>query len=150
MSRSLQIAKFDVNRKLNYVQTRSLARRGNTLPMAKAKPRKRPKIKNPDHFLQGWREYRGMGLADLETITGFSQPYLSQIENGKRRPNSDVLKGYHKALRVSVDALLFIKPPASGVIDLSDVATIEAILGDIPEASRPQAISTLRSFVQTE
>lgn len=46
------------------------------------------------HYLRGLRKARGLTLVDLNKASGVSQPYLSQIENGKAGgvPSPDILK----------------------------------------------------------
>jgi DNA-binding XRE family transcriptional regulator len=53
-----------------------------------------------------YRLHRGMKQPGLAEACGVSVPYLSQIETGKCRPNSGVLKKLADALSVSVDDLI--------------------------------------------
>ena len=52
------------------------------------------------------REQRGqaqMSLRQLAELTDVSNPYLSQIERGLRRPSAEVLQQIAKALRISAE-----------------------------------------------
>jgi DNA-binding XRE family transcriptional regulator len=53
-----------------------------------------------------FRKHRGMTLAAVAERCGIAVPYLSQIETGKRKASSDVLKKLAEALAVSVDDLI--------------------------------------------
>jgi len=50
-----------------------------------------------------WREYRGLSLRELAEAAGFAQPYLSQIETGKREGTVETLRRIADVLRVSID-----------------------------------------------
>ena len=54
------------------------------------------------------REQRGqakISLRQLAATAGVSNPYLSQIERGLRRPSAEILQQIAKALRISAEAL---------------------------------------------
>lgn len=52
------------------------------------------------------RKLNNITSTELSNIVGIKQPYLSQIENGKRSPSLDVLQGIAKALNTTVSELL--------------------------------------------
>jgi transcriptional regulator with XRE-family HTH domain len=54
------------------------------------------------------REQRGsarLSLRHLSELAGVSNPYLSQIERGLRRPSAEILQQIAKALRISAETL---------------------------------------------
>ena len=54
------------------------------------------------------REQRGasdISLRQLAKLAGVSNPYLSQIERGLRKPSAEILQQIAKALRISAEAL---------------------------------------------
>ena len=54
------------------------------------------------------REQRGLSrlsLRRLSDLAGISNPYLSQIERGLRKPSADILQQIAKGLRISAEAL---------------------------------------------
>ena len=54
------------------------------------------------------REQRGasdISLRQLAKLAGVSNPYLSQIEGGLRKPSAEILQQIAKALRISAEAL---------------------------------------------
>ncbi|NKN39477.1 helix-turn-helix transcriptional regulator [Agrobacterium sp. a22-2] len=52
------------------------------------------------------RTYRGMTVSELAAAAGISQPYLSEIESGKKTGSVDVLKRIATVLRVDLDDLV--------------------------------------------
>ncbi len=59
-----------------------------------------------DSRVRTYRKYRGLSMTDLAQAAGISQPYLSDIENGKKAGSVDVLKRIATALRVDLDDLV--------------------------------------------
>lgn len=53
-----------------------------------------------------FRTYRGMTVSDLAAAAGISQPYLSEIETGKKTGSVDVLKRIAAALRVDLEDIV--------------------------------------------
>ncbi len=71
-----------------------------------------PEVKEPKdrwHELGSFiREQRGsarLSLRRLSELAGISNPYLSQIERGLRRPSAEILQQIAKALRISAETL---------------------------------------------
>ena len=58
-----------------------------------------------DTPIKAWREYRRISQDGLAKAAGISKPYLSQIENRRRRASSDVLLRLAAALEVSINIL---------------------------------------------
>jgi transcriptional regulator with XRE-family HTH domain len=71
------------------------------------------------------REQRGsarLSLRRLSELAGISNPYLSQIERGLRRPSAEILQQIAKALRISAETLYVqagILEPPDGTPDLT-------------------------------
>lgn len=53
-----------------------------------------------------WREHRGLTAGVLAERAGIAQPYLSQIETGKREGTLQTMKKIADALKVTVDDLI--------------------------------------------
>jgi DNA-binding XRE family transcriptional regulator len=53
-----------------------------------------------------WREYRGLTATALAEKAGIAQPYLSQMETGKRDGTVETYRRIAEALRVTVDDLI--------------------------------------------
>ncbi len=56
-------------------------------------------------YIREQRRRAGVSLRGLAERAGVSNPYLSQIERGLRRPSAKVLQGIAKALRISAVTL---------------------------------------------
>ena len=54
-----------------------------------------------------WREYRNLTISELAQRVGITQPYLSQIEAGKREGKIGVLKNIAEALELDLDHLVW-------------------------------------------
>src|SRR5262252_9420444 len=56
-------------------------------------------------FIRSQREVTQLSLRRLADQAGVSNPYLSQIERGLRRPSAEILQQIAKALRISAETL---------------------------------------------
>ena len=56
-------------------------------------------------FIRDQRRVGHLSLRKLSEMAGISNPYLSQIERGLRKPSAEVLQQIAKALRISADQL---------------------------------------------
>lgn len=56
-------------------------------------------------FLKEQRQASALSLRQLSELAGVSNPYLSQIERGLRKPSAEVLNQLAKALRISAEQL---------------------------------------------
>jgi transcriptional regulator with XRE-family HTH domain len=100
-------------------------------------------------FIANQRRAAELTLRQLAEQTGVSNPYLSQIERGLRKPSAEVLQQLAKALRVSAETLYV----RAGILDPQDhpTTTIElALLSDpsITERQRRVLIDVYTSFVK--
>lgn len=79
-------------------------------------------------FLADQRRNAQLSLRQLADLAGVSNPYLSQIERGLRKPSADVLKQLAGALRISSEALYV----RAGLLDepATDHSVENAILAD--------------------
>ncbi len=97
------------------------------------------------------REQRGqaqMSLRQLAELTDVSNPYLSQIERGLRRPSAEVLQQIAKALRISAESLYV----RAGILDAdeSGARMVEDAIALDPRLTERQKTALLdiyRSFV---
>jgi transcriptional regulator with XRE-family HTH domain len=56
-------------------------------------------------FIRTQREVARLSVRRLAEIAGVSNPYLSQIERGLRRPSAEILQRIAKALQISAQTL---------------------------------------------
>jgi transcriptional regulator with XRE-family HTH domain len=100
-------------------------------------------------FIAAQRRAGELSLRQLAELTGISNPYLSQIERGLRRPSAEVLQQLSKALRVSAETLYI----RAGILDPHEhpVTSVEvAVLADpaITELQKRVLIDVYTSFVK--
>jgi transcriptional regulator with XRE-family HTH domain len=80
-------------------------------------------------FIRGQREITQLSLRRLAELADVSNPYLSQIERGLRRPSAEILQQIAKALQISAESLYV----RAGILDadtIADTSVREAILRD--------------------
>jgi transcriptional regulator with XRE-family HTH domain len=56
-------------------------------------------------FIREQREQAHVSLRQLARLAGVSNPYLSQIERGMRKPSAEILQQIAKGLRISAEQL---------------------------------------------
>jgi transcriptional regulator with XRE-family HTH domain len=56
-------------------------------------------------YIKQQREQAKISLRQLAEQAGVSNPYLSQVERGLRKPSADILQQIAKGLRISAEAL---------------------------------------------
>jgi transcriptional regulator with XRE-family HTH domain len=62
-------------------------------------------VRNLGDYIREQRSTAEISLRQLATLAGVSNPYLSQIERGLRKPSAEILQQIAKALRISAEAL---------------------------------------------
>lgn len=65
-------------------------------------------------YIRQQRENAKISLRQLSKLAGVSNPYLSQIERGVRKPSAEILQQIAKGLRISAEALYV----QAGILDL--------------------------------
>jgi transcriptional regulator with XRE-family HTH domain len=63
------------------------------------------KVGSLGEYIRDQRRTAQYSLRQLADAAGVSNPYLSQIERGLRKPSAEVLQQIAKALRISAEAL---------------------------------------------
>lgn len=89
-------------------------------------------------FIREQRERADLSLRRLADRAGISNPYLSQIERGIRRPSAEILKRLSRALEVSAETLY----TRAGLIDEGpDTPTVvEAVEADTALSPRQKQV----------
>lgn len=64
------------------------------------------RLSDGDNPVRVWREHRGLKVGELAARAGISQPYLSQIEAGKKDGTLRTMAAIARALDVDVDDLV--------------------------------------------
>ncbi|MCM1971036.1 helix-turn-helix transcriptional regulator [Streptomyces sp. NPDC002812] len=104
-------------------------------------------VGNLGEYLREQRRQAQLSLRQLADAAGVSNPYLSQIERGLRKPSADILQQLAKALRISAETLYV----QAGILDERDrdaVETRAAILADptISEQQKQVLLQIYASF----
>ncbi|WP_395308441.1 helix-turn-helix domain-containing protein [Mycobacterium sp. AMU20-3851] len=98
-------------------------------------------------YIRAQREAAQVSVRQLAEKAGVSNPYLSQIERGLRKPSADVLNQIAKALRVSAEVLYV----QAGILEPSDASKVrDAIVTDtaITERQKQVLLDIYTSFCQ--
>ena len=98
-------------------------------------------------FIRSQREAAQVSVRQLAEKAGVSNPYLSQIERGLRKPSADVLSQIAKALRVSAE-VLYIR---AGILEPSEPNEVrDVIITDtaITERQKQVLLDIYTSFCQ--
>lgn len=98
-------------------------------------------------YLREQRVAAEMSLRQLADLAGVSNPYLSQIERGLRRPSAEVLQQLAKALRISAEQVYV----QAGILNPDDdqVRSVElAVLADpvLTERQKQALLAVYQSF----
>src|SRR5512139_1470151 len=98
-------------------------------------------------FIRTQREAAHVSVRQLAEKAGVSNPYLSQIERGLRKPSAEVLSQIAKALRMSAE-VLYIR---AGMLEPGEASKVnDAIIGDtvITERQKQVLLDIYTSFCQ--
>ncbi len=114
--------------------------------------------RNPLHDLAGLGDYlreqrlsHRLSLRQLSELAGISNPYLSQLERGLKRPSAEILQQLAKGLEVSAETL-YVK---AGILDEQPVAEAtsttvrDAIAADpnLTDRQRETLLDVYESFI---
>lgn len=105
------------------------------------------KVSDLGKFIRDQRTNARISLRKLSNMAGISNPYLSQIERGLRRPSAEILQAIAKSLRISAETM-YVK---AGILEEradEEVDVSTAILGDraITEKQKQVLIEIYQSF----
>jgi transcriptional regulator with XRE-family HTH domain len=89
-------------------------------------------------YIREQREQAKISMRQLAQSAGVSNPYLSQIERGLRKPSADILQQIAKGLRISAEALYV----QAGILEdrPADSGVRSALLADPGLAERQKQV----------
>ncbi|WP_344026115.1 helix-turn-helix transcriptional regulator [Streptomyces luteireticuli] len=96
-------------------------------------------VGNLGEYLREQRRNAQLTLRQLADAAGVSNPYLSQIERGLRKPSAEILQQLAKALRISAETLYV----QAGILDersREEAEVRSAILADPSITERQKQI----------
>jgi transcriptional regulator with XRE-family HTH domain len=96
------------------------------------------KVGSIGEYIREQRQRAKVSLRQLAEATGVSNPYLSQIERGLRKPSAEILQQIAKGLRISAEALYV----QAGILDdrESDTDVQAAIRADTGLSERQKQV----------
>ncbi len=95
------------------------------------------RVSSLGEYIREQRRNAQYSLRQLAEVAGVSNPYLSQIERGLRRPSAEILQQIAKALRISAEQLYI----RAGILEESDDRRVEAaILADTSITERQKRV----------
>jgi transcriptional regulator with XRE-family HTH domain len=104
------------------------------------------RLRDLGEFIREQRRRDRLSLRKLSELAGISNPYLSQIERGLRKPSAEILQAIAKGLRISAETLYV----RAGILDEreDDADLVARILRDpsINERQKQALIDVYRSF----
>ncbi len=99
-------------------------------------------------YIRQQRSSAQISLRQLSKLAGVSNPYLSQIERGLRKPSAEILQQIAKGLRISAEALYvqagILDAPVGGVV-------VDAVLADtgLTERQKQVLLDVYETFRRT-
>ena len=97
-------------------------------------------------YIRQQREHAKVSVRELARKAGVSNPYLSQVERGLRRPSAEILQQIARALQVSAETLYV----RAGLLDArgGSAEVTAALAGDLTltEEQRRQLLDMYRDF----
>ena len=103
------------------------------------------------NFIRQQRELAQQSIRDLAKVAGVSNPYLSQIERGLRKPSAEILQQLARAMKISAESLY----ERAGILDPSDEprpGVVDAVSSDerLTIEQKQTLLSVYRRFVGEE
>jgi transcriptional regulator with XRE-family HTH domain len=85
-------------------------------------------VRSLGDYIREQRSASDISLRQLAKLAGVSNPYLSQIERGLRKPSAEILQQIAKALRISAEVLYV----QAGFLEQREGSglVVDALLGD--------------------
>jgi len=101
-------------------------------------------------FIRDQRRNARLSLRKLSELAGISNPYLSQIERGLRKPSAEILQSIARGLRISAETLYV----RAGILDATpegeraNADPVGAIVADpsINDRQKQALVEIYRSF----
>ena len=95
-------------------------------------------LRDVGDYIREQRHTAQVSMRQLAKAAGVSNPYLSQIERGLRKPSAEILQQIAKALRISAEQLYV----QAGILDerVGDDTVTAAMLGDTGLTERQKQV----------
>ena len=100
-------------------------------------------------FIRSQREVARISVRRLAELAEVSNPYLSQIERGLRKPSADILQQIAKALQISAESLYvragILDPDRDVVVSVVDAVHRDPVLGPEQKQTLLRVYESLRA-----
>ena len=93
-------------------------------------------------FIREQRRVDHLSLRKLSELAGISNPYLSQIERGLRRPSAEILQQIARALEISAESLYI----RAGILEEREATDLAAEIRRAPHLSEEQKKTLLHIY----
>ena len=93
-------------------------------------------------FIRDQRRVGHLSLRKLSEMAGISNPYLSQIERGLRKPSAEILQQIARALEISSETLYI----RAGILEEREGADLVAEIRRDPGLSEEQKKTLIRIY----
>jgi transcriptional regulator with XRE-family HTH domain len=93
-------------------------------------------------FIRDQRRVGHLSLRKLSEMAGISNPYLSQIERGLRKPSAEILQQIARALEISSETLYI----RAGILEEREGADLVAEIRRDPDLSEEQKKTLIRIY----
>jgi transcriptional regulator with XRE-family HTH domain len=104
------------------------------------------RLRDLGEFIREQRQTERISLRKLSELAGISNPYLSQIERGLRKPSAEILQAIARGLSISAETLYV----RAGILDErdDDVDLVPHIRRDptLSERQKQALVDIYRSF----
>jgi len=108
-----------------------------------------PQLDELGAFIRDQRERSALSLRKLAAQAGVSNPYLSQIERGLRKPSAEILMAIARALQIRTEALY----ERAGLIDPAERDDVTAAIeGDaqLTKTHKEALLEIYKSFISED
>jgi transcriptional regulator with XRE-family HTH domain len=93
-------------------------------------------------FIRDQRRIDHLSLRKLSELAGISNPYLSQIERGLRKPSAEILQQIARALEISAETLYV----RAGILEERDGADLVGEIRRDPQLTEEQKKTLIRIY----
>ncbi len=102
------------------------------------------RLQDLGEFIRQQREIANVSVRRLAELAGVSNPYLSQIERGLRRPSADILQQLAKALKISAETLYV----RAGLLsdEVAEAPNVREAIGRDPKLTAEQKKTLLNVY----
>lgn len=106
------------------------------------------RVREVGGFIREQRKQAELSLRKLAALAGVSNPYLSQIERGLRRPSAEILQRVAEALAISAETL-YVK---AGILEAREDDLADRIAADttLTEGQKRALLEVYESFRQEQ